>query len=122
MGLLDKFKKISKRRSIKEEVVEHLTDFLNTRQNVGTYPPDYGIETFVDQGTDKYIIVKMIANIKTGLERYEKRIQEIEISSAPSESSMHLAFRISCKIEDRPYAFQISFHSQNKIFQMENAT
>ncbi|MCE5318040.1 MAG: GPW/gp25 family protein [Parachlamydia sp.] len=120
MGLLDKFKKTSKKRSVKEEVVEHLTDFLNTRRNMGTYPADYGIETFVDLGTDKYIVLKIVADIKNGLEKYEKRIHDVEINSIPSESSFHLAFRISCKIQDFSYAFQISFHSQNKIFQLES--
>lgn len=120
MGLLDKFRKNSKKRSIKEEVVEHLADFLNTRRNVGSFPADYGIEPFVDLGKDKCFTLKIIADIKNGLQKYEKRIQEIEVTSFPSESSFHMAFRISCKIEERSYAFQVSFHSQNKIFQLEN--
>lgn len=121
MGLLDKFRISSKKRSIKEEVLEHLTDYLNTRRCLGIYPLDYGIDSFVDLGKEKFIILKIIADIKTGLQKYEKRIQELEVTSFPSESSFHLAFRISCKIEDRSYAFQVSFHSQNKIFQLESS-
>lgn len=120
MGLLNKFRP-NEKKNLKEEVFEHLTDFLNTKRNLGIYPEDYGIDSYIYLGSDNTIILKLISEIKIGLEKYEKRVQDIDIQPISNESSFHLSFIIKCKIEKKSYAFQLSFHPQRKMFNLETA-
>lgn len=118
MGLLRKFRK-EKKISYKDEVLEHLSDFLNTRKNSGTYPLDYGVDSYVYLGTDKKVEQQIISDIKTGLDRFEKRVHGVEIKSLPSENCFLLSFMIQCKIEDTAFVFQLSFHHQKNAFNVE---
>lgn len=119
MGLLSKFRKTEKRATLEEDVFEHLTDLLNTKKNLGCYPFDYGIDSYVYLGTDKNIALQLAADIKSGLEQFEKRVRDIDIQPVNSENSFLLAFKISCKIEKNSYSFQLSFHNQKNMFKLE---
>lgn len=120
MGLLSKFRP-KKGANIREEVVEHLTDFLNTKRNFGAYPKDYGIDSYIYLGTDHQVMMQLISDVRTGLEKYEKRVQDVVIEPTPQPNSFVLAFRISCKIEEISYQFQLSFQNQKNLFHLEAA-
>lgn len=121
MGLLNKFRKDTRRVSIKEEIFEHLTDFLNTKRNLGVYPIDYGIDSYAFLGSDKKIFLQFVSDIKGGLEKYEKRVRDVEVDSVPNSSSVLLSFRIRCTIEEIPHTFQLSFHQHKHIFNWESS-
>ena len=104
---------------MKDEIVEHLSDFLNTKKNLGIYPYDYGIDSYVYLGTDNRVAMQMIEDIKTGLTKYEKRVSDVDIQIVTSESTFLLSFVIKCNIEKSPYAFHLSFHHQKKEFNFE---
>ncbi len=118
MGLLNKFRSI-KRPSFKEEIVEHLVDFLNTKRNFGAYPADYGIDSYIYLGTDQQVILQLIADVRAGLAKYEKRVHDVDIQPVSNENSSILSFRIQCKIEKVPHFFQLSFSNQKNLYHLE---
>ena len=121
MGLLNKFRTNEKKKSLKEEVVEHLIDFLNTKKNLGIFPLDFGIDSYEYLNSGNQVIKQMMSDMKSGLEKYEKRVNNIEIEPISKENCFLLAFRITCKIEQISYSFQLSFHQQNKSFNIEES-
>lgn len=88
---------------------------------MGTYPLDYGIDSYVYLGSGNQIILQLTAEIKAGLMKYENRVRDIDIQPIQNENCFLLSFRIKCKIEEISYAFQLSFHHQNKKFNLEIA-
>lgn len=119
MGLIEKFRKKEKTKEVQEEVIEHLADFLNTKRNFGAYPKDYGIDSYIYIGSGNQTVLKIIADIKRGLEKYEKRIQDIEIAHIPTDNSLQFSFLITCKIQADALSFQLSFHHQKNFYKTE---
>lgn len=119
MGLLNKFRKHEEKLNYQQEILEHVCDLLNTKKKFGVYPLEYGIDSYVYMGSDKKIVMEIIADIKGNLEKYEKRLQCIEIQSVPSPNRFLLSFLIKCKIEENPYSFHLSFHHQKNLFHLE---
>jgi predicted component of type VI protein secretion system len=118
MGLLNQFRE--KKLNRKDEVIEHLVDFLNTKKFSGSFPLDYGIESYVYLGSSNRALMQFMSDLKADLEKFEKRLKDIEITNIPSESSFLLCFSIKCHIEETPFSFQISFSHQKNSFQLES--
>lgn len=118
MGLLNKFR-TNKKSTLTEDVIEHLTDFLNTKRNFGAYPVDYGIDSYIYLDSGSKVLLQLIADVRMGLEKYEKRVSDIQIEPAASQQSSLVAFKIECKIEQITHAFHLSFHHQTNQFNLE---
>lgn len=119
MSFLNKFRQEKEKKGIRESLLEHLNDLLNTKRGFGSYPTDLGLDSYVYLGSDRKIILQIMADIKHCFEKYERRIREVEVSSVPNESRFFLSFIIKCKIENKPHAFQLSFQRQNKSCTLE---
>ncbi len=119
MGLLSKFRKQKKQSNYKEEILENLNDLLNTKMGFGSYPKDLGLDSYIYLGSDRKIVLQIIADIKTCLEKYEKRIHQLEVIHVPSENHFFVSFVIKCKIDSRPCSFHLSFHQKNKSYSLE---
>lgn len=114
MGLLNRFRKQNTRSHYKDEVVEHLTDLLNTKREFGSWPKDYGLDSYIYLGSNNKVVLQIISDISTCLEKYEKRLQQVEIVHVPTENSFVRSFIIKCKIENNPCSFHLFFDSTNK--------
>jgi predicted component of type VI protein secretion system len=122
MSLLNKFRSIITKKDLKEEIVEHICDLLNTKKGYGVYQEDFGIDSYFHIGSDKTINKKIIDDIKRCLEKFEKRIKVQEITAVPSGNIFFLSFLINCKIQNVPHTFQIAFHQHKKTFEKEIAS
>lgn len=120
MGLLDKFRKQKGLVNYKKEILENLCDLLNTKRGYGSYPRDLGLDSYIYLGTDKKIILQMVADIKTCFKKYEKRIQEIEVIPIPHESVFFISFDIKCYIDNDPYSLRLSFNHKQNLYNLED--
>jgi predicted component of type VI protein secretion system len=112
MSLLNKFRKNIKKTDLKEEIFEHICDLLNTKKTFGAIEKELGLDNYVYIGSNKEMNKKIISDIKFCLEKYESRIQVIDILSIPSQNHFSLSFLIKCKINNQSHSFQISFYQQ----------
>ncbi len=121
MSLLNKFRSIVAKKDLKEEIVEHICDLLNTKKGFGVVQEDFGIDSYFHVGSDKTMNKRIIDDIKRCLEKFENRIKVEEISAVPSDNSFFVSFAIKCKIQNSSHTIQIAFHQQKKTFEKEVA-
>lgn len=122
MSLLNKFRSLVTKKDLKEEIVEHICDLLNTKKGFGVYQDDFGIDSYIHVGSDKTINKKIIDDITRCLEKFEKRIKIESIEAAPCDNAFFLAFSIQCRIQNVSHSFQIAFHQYKKTFEKEIAS
>lgn len=119
MSLLNKFRSLVAKKDLKDEIIEHICDLLNTKKGFGVYQEDFGIDSYAHVGSDKSINKKIIDDIKRCLEKFEKRIKIEDIEAIPSDNLFFLSFAIKCKIQNTSHTIQIAFHQQKKVFEKE---
>lgn len=119
MSLLSKFRKQIKTRDYKENILEHLCDLLNTKKGYGSYPKDLGLDSYIYLGSNKKIVLQIIADIKDCLQKYEKRVCQIEVDHVPNENPFVVAFVIKCKIDGSACSFHLSFNRQKISYSLE---
>lgn len=117
MGLLDKFRTHSHKKNIKEEIIEHINDLLNTKKTFGTYQKDFGLDNYVYISSNKQINKQIVQDIKECLKKFEKRIKIEDVISVPNHNPFFLSFFIQCKIEQASHVFVVSFHQHKKNFE-----
>lgn len=122
MSILNKFRKGRPKGNENQDIVEHLRDLLNTKRGYGSYPADLGMDSYVYLGSDRKIILQIKADIETCFKKYEKRVQQIEVTPVPSDTRFYLSFIIKCKIDNKERSFHISFHQQNKSYSFKETT
>lgn len=119
MSLLDKFRNKKRKSDLRDDILEHLSDLLNTKKGYGSYSQDLGLDSYVYLGSDNKISLHIIEDIKTCFEKYEKRVNQLEIIPMESKSRFHLSFVIKCQIKNKPYSFHLDFQCQNKSYHIE---
>jgi predicted component of type VI protein secretion system len=119
MSFLQKFRSKKEQGSLREEILEHLCDLLNTKRGFGSYPIDLGLDSYVYLGSDRKIILQIKTDIENCFQKYEKRVNQVEVIPVPSESRFFLSFHITCKVNDKACSFHLSFHQQNNSYSFE---
>lgn len=121
MGLLSKFCKTQKRQDVEQEVADHLTTLLNTKQGYGAWQKGLGMQSY-SSGKDRSDTIKdMIEDLKVNIETYEKRIQIVSIEAEESKNSLIPRFKVKCKIGERFHSFFIGFKKSQIPIEVEVA-
>jgi predicted component of type VI protein secretion system len=118
MGLLNKFR-AKAYPSIEAEILENITDLLNTKKTFGSYDPSLGLDSYFYPHSSGRMLQQIMQDIKNCLEKHEKRIDVIDIFSIPSQSRFLLSFMIKCKIKTLSLSLHLSFHHQKNLFNVE---
>ncbi len=118
MGLLNKFRK-QDQKTLDEEILENITDLLNTKKTFGGYEEDLGLDSYFYASSSGQVIKHLMRDIKECLDKYEKRIQITDIQSIPSPNRFFLSFMIKCKIKSSAVSLHLSFHHQKNLFNVE---
>lgn len=119
MTFLNKFREDKKKGDMKDNILEHLTDLLNTKKYFGCFLNDFGLDSYIYAGSDPKIVCLIAKDIRKSIEKYEKRVKEVEVSAIPNENPFFLSFVIKCKIENKVYSFHLCLNHQNKSYQIE---
>ena len=119
MSLLDRFRNKKCKENLREDILENLSDLLNTKKGFGSYAHDLGLDSYVYLGSDQKITLHIIEDIKTCFEKYEKRVSHLEVIPVESKSRFHLSFIIKCEINNKSCSFHLNFHHQNKSYHIE---
>lgn len=119
MTFLNKFREDKKKGNEKDNIVEHLTDLLNTKKRFGSFLNDFGLDSYIYAGADPKAVILIAKDIKRSFEKYEKRIKDVEVSHIPNEKRFFLSFVIKCKIENNVHSFHLSLNQQNKFYHLE---
>lgn len=120
MGLLSHFRPSKPVEPI-QEIVEHLNDLLNTKREFGSYPKDYGLDSYIYLGSNEEILKKVIEDIHDCLKKYEKRVTDVEVLYVSKEELFIRSFLIKCRIDTEHCAFRLSFQAQKHLYQVEVA-
>ncbi len=118
MSLLNKFKKQTT-KNLEENILENVADLLNTKKTFGAYDSELGLDSYFYASSNGQIIKQMMCDIKSCLNKYEKRIELLDIQSVPSENRFFLSFMIKCKIKSSSVSLHLSFHHQRNLFNVE---
>lgn len=119
LGLLSKFRKTEKKIDTNQEIFEHVCDLLNTKRSLGTYPLDYGMDSYIYLGSNEKVVMQVMCDIKELLTKYEPRVDQVEIQHLPGPNCFFLSFLIKFKILKASYSAQLSFNGANKHFNFE---
>ena len=110
MGLLNKFRKVTQKKSVEQEVAEHLTTLLNTKQDYGAWQKGLGLCSY-SSGKDRTDIIEdMARDLKFNIETYDTRVQIVSIEVASDKNVFNPRFHINCKIGERFHSFYVGFN------------
>ncbi len=116
MGFLSKFRKNSKLQTVEQEVVDHLSALLNTKEMYGAWQKGLGMRSYSSGKDRPDIVQEMIQDLKFNIETYEKRIKIVAIEVVESKYRFIPRFQLHCKVGERLHAFYIGFNqAQNSV-------
>lgn len=108
---------------VRESILTHLTQILNTRQGSTLIAQDFGIPDFsnlITTSFDSKAIERMERGLAKVITRYEKRLKNIKISYKPSpEYTFALPFELQADLVGStakdPIHFHTIFSSQGRV-------
>src|SRR3990167_1268456 len=107
-------------------LLEVMMSFLNKfrtndgkKKTFGTWDNEFGLDNYCYPGSREEIGEKIIQDIQNNLERFEKRIQVVEIKPITNENPLCYTFQIKCIIEEIVHFLILSFHHHTKSFNVE---
>ena len=112
MGLLGRFRNdfnSSGTDSLIESVIKNLSHVLNTRRDYGSFLSDFGIDDLSHCSSRDALIELLTDRVRTCIERYEPRVEILDINAEPDESPMRVSMVLSCRIIDSRTAFDLTF-------------
>ena len=110
MGLLNSFRTANNRPNLLQEVVEHVSDLLNTKKTFGSYSKDLGLSDC--DGSLQQIVKQLIEDMRRCLETFEPRIQVIDIQPSVTKKPFLLSFIIRFTLNRSAHAVHLSFQGK----------
>lgn len=109
MGIFNKFRKESRKKSVEEEVAEHLSALLNTKEQYGAWQKGLGMGSYSSGKERADIIAEMARDLTFNIETFEKRVKIVSIEAIEDKNILNPRFQIHCKIGERFHSFYIGF-------------
>lgn len=119
MSFLNKFRTNDGKKKGIDLVIDHINDLFSTKKTFGTWDNEFGLDNYCYPGSREEIGEKIIQDIQNNLERFEKRIQVVEIKPITNENPLCYTFQIKCIIEEIVHFLILSFHHHTKSFNVE---
>lgn len=117
MGLLNKFRK-QRVVSLEEEVADHLGALLNTKRGFGTWQKDFGVDNYANYHSKDEAVRAIQADIALNIEKFEKRIQLLEIFEIQDGDLFHYRFVIKCRIGSRFHSYYVGFKKGKSLVEI----
>lgn len=119
MSFLNKFRANDTKKKGIDLVIDHINDLFSTKKTFGTWDNDFGLDNYSYPGSREEIGERIIKDIQNNLERFEKRVQVVEIIPITSENPLSYSFQIKCVIEEIVHFLVLSFNHHPKSFNVE---
>jgi len=115
LGLLNKFRRDTKKKDLVEEVCDHLSVLFNTKQLFGSWQKGYGMGSYTSGKPRSELIEDMVNDLKYNIETYERRLKLLSIKVIDEKDVFNPRFQISCKIGEKFHSFYIGFKTTVEI-------
>ena len=119
MGLLNKFREDVDKKTLEQEIYEHLTVLLNIKESFGAYQKGLGLKNYCYNKSDHTGLQKILADIMYNIQHYEKRIKLLELKAIDNSSPSNIKIQVDCKIKDQFRSFFICFNQYQQFFNIE---
>ena len=124
MPFFDKF--TSKSTPLQENpelisIINNLNNILNTKRGYGSFLADFGIRDLNEYTSKDDIAIAVIDEVKENIEKYEPRVEIINISRSEDRNPFHIAFNIECEVRKNAQSLHMVFDSVFNSVQIEDA-
>ncbi len=101
MSFLNLFRPAEEQKSLEEDVLEHISDLLNTRKGFGSQSPSVGMDLSEFSRRDSLAKSDIASEIRRNIEEFEPRITVLSVTPDGLEVGSTLSFTILCKFNNR---------------------
>jgi len=101
-------------------IVENLNNILNTKRQYGSFLMDFGIRDLNEYTSQDDIALAVIDEVKINIERYEPRVEVLNIRRVEDKSPFHLAFELECVVKENSQSLHMVFDSLFNNIQIED--
>jgi predicted component of type VI protein secretion system len=122
VGLLNKFRKDSRKKDYPKEVMDNLIALFNTKESYGSWQKGLGLDSYSNIFSRNDLIKAIIADITYNIEHFEKRIKLIDIQAVKDDNLLILSFQIQCLIGKQFHSFYVGFNPHQNPIQVEVLT
>lgn len=123
MPFFDKFTSQSTRLPENPElmsIIDNLNNILNTKREYGSFLADFGIRDLNEYTSQDHIATAIIEEVKENIEKYEPRVDIVNITRAEDSNPFHIAFSIECVVRKNAQSLHMVFDSIFNNVQIEN--
>lgn len=124
MSFFDKFTSRSTHSPENPElvsIIDNLNNILNTKREYGSFLADFGIRDLNEYTSQDHIATAIIDEVKENIEKYEPRVEIINISRSEDRNPFHIAFNIECEVRKNAQSLHMVFDSVFNSVQIEDA-
>jgi type VI secretion system protein len=101
-------------------IIDNLNNILNTKREYGSFLADFGIRDLNEYTSQDDIASAVINEVKENIEKYEPRVEIINIARSEDSNPFHIAFNIECVVRKNAQSLHMVFDSVFNNFQIEN--
>jgi len=102
-------------------IIDNLNNILNTKREYGSFIADFGIRDLNEYTSQDHIAAAIIDEVKVNIEKYEPRVEIINISRSEDSNPFHIAFNIECEVRKNSRSLHMVFDSVFNSVQIEDA-
>ena len=102
-------------------IIDNLNNILNTKREYGSFLADFGIRDLNEYTSQDHIATAIIDEVKENIEKYEPRVEIINISRSEDRNPFHIAFNIECEVRKNAQSLHMIFDSVFNSVQIEDA-
>lgn len=90
-------------------IVANLNNILNTRKGYGSMLRDFGIRDMNEFISREHIALAVIDEVRANIEKYEPRVELVEITRVVDDNPLRLSFQIECRLRDTSQSLHMVF-------------
>ena len=121
MSFFDKFDPHSRGKYMDlylASIVENLNNVLNTKKDFGSVLTDMGIRDLNEFRSRDDIATVVVEEVKKNIEKYEPRVELVNIAPQESKNSFILSFKIECIVRENEESLLMVFDTLFSKFQV----
>lgn len=103
-----------------DAIIENLNNILNTKKGFGSSLPDFGIRDMNEYTSREHISQAVIEEVRYNIEKYEPRLELVNIEVGEDGGLFNLSFRIDCIVRQNKETLKMIFDSVSNNFRIKD--